>query len=196
MMALVGMDNTSDATESASAFRCFNMMELSCNNLLGLSHDESDNLSSLFFSDISSSCGSSDNLDEYLAPLLSSLHMFTSFLLLNIFIAKYFTELLIIIVSVNLLELALGSPHENLILNALSLPHVLLFSSSDFFTALRLSNFPALMAPLLHFLGLKFSFPLVSHGTLNIELRNILLIHEESESTFVCSDTDFNRLEN
>jgi hypothetical protein len=122
--------------------------------------------------------------------------MFTSFLLLNIFIAKYFTELLIFIVSVNLLELALCSSHKNLILDPLCLPHVLLLSPSDFFTTLRFSSFPALVAPLLHFLSLKLSGPLVSYSTFYIELWLIHIIHEESESAFVCLDTGLNCLIN
>lgn len=196
MMALVGVNNTGDAAESTSALDCFYMMELSSNYLLGLSHNECDNLGSLLLSDISSSCSSSDNLDEYLAPLLSSLHMFTSFLLLNIFIAKYFTELLIIIVSVNLLKLALCSSHKNLILDALCLPHMLLFSPSDFFTTLCLSNFPTLVAPLLYFFSLKFSCPLVSYSTFYVELWNIHIIHEKSESASVYLDASFNCLKN
>ena len=99
-MALVGVNNAGDTAEGACTFRCFDMsLELSYDGLLSLSHDECDNLSGLFLSDFCSArtC-SSDNLDEYLAPLLSSLHMLSSFLLLNIFIAKYFTELFIFIV--------------------------------------------------------------------------------------------------
>ena len=98
MMALVGVNDAGDTAEGTSAFRSFNMMELSRNYLLGLSHYECDDLGSLLLSDIGGTCSSSDNLDEYLAPLLSSLHMLSSFLLLNIFIAKYFTELFIFIV--------------------------------------------------------------------------------------------------
>jgi len=194
MMALVGVNNAGDTAESTSAFRGFNMMELSRNYLLGLSHYECDDLGSLLLSDISGTRSSSDNLDEYLAPLLSSLHMFTSLLLLHIFIAKYFSELLIILVSVNLFELALCSSHKNLILDTLCLPHVLLFCASDFLTALRLRNFPALVAPLLHFLSLEFSCPLVSYSTLHVELWLILIIHEESESALVGLDTSFHGL--
>jgi hypothetical protein len=196
MMALIGVNNAGDTAESTSAFRCFNMMELSCNYLLGLSHNECDDLGSLLLSDISSTRSSSDNLDEYLAPLLSSLHMFTIFLLLNIFIAKYFTERLILIVSIYLLELALSRSHKNLILYPLCLPHVLLFRPSDFFTTLRLCSFPALVAPLLHFLSLKLSGPLVSYSTFYIELWLVQIIHEESESAFISLDTGLNCLIN
>ena len=194
MMALVGVNDAGDTAEGTSAFRSFNMMELSCNYLLGLSHYECDDLGSLLLSDIGGTRSSSDNLDEYLAPLLSSLHMFTSFLLLHIFIAKYFSELLIILVSVNLFELALCSSHKNLILDTLCLPHVLLFCASDFLTALRLSNLPALVAPLLHFLSLEFGCPLVSHSTFYVELWLVLIIHEESESALVHLDTGFHGL--
>jgi hypothetical protein len=194
MMALVGVNDAGDAAESTSAFRSFNMMELRCNYLLGLSHYECDDLGSLLLSDVSGTRSSSDHLDEYLAPLLSSLHMFTSLLLLHIFIAKYFSELLIILVSVNLFELALCSSHKNLILDTLCLPHVLLLSPSDFFTTLRFSSFPALVAPLLHFLSLKFGCPLVSYNTFYVELWFILIIHEESESAFVGLDTSLNGL--
>lgn len=192
-MALVGVDNTGDTAESACAFCCFHMMELSYNCLLGLSHNECDNLSSLFLSD-SSNC-SSNNLDEYLAPLLSSLNMLTS-LLLNIFIAKYFTELLIIIVSGCLLKLVLCSSHEYFFLDPLSFPHVLLFCPPDLFPSLCLRNLTALMAPLLHFLGLKFSIPLVSFSTLHLEVGNVLSIHEELESAIIGSYTGFNCLKN
>jgi hypothetical protein len=194
MMALVGVNDAGDTAESTSAFGSFNMMELSRNYLLGLSHNECDDLGSLFLSDIGGTCSSSDNLDEYLAPLLSSLHMFTSLLLLHIFIAKYFSELLIILVSVNLFELALCSSHKNLILDTLCLPHVLLLGPADFLSTLRLRDLPALVAPLLHFFSLKFSCPLVSHSTFHGELRLILSVHEESEGAFVALDTGFNRL--
>lgn len=194
MMALVGVNDAGDAAESTSAFGSFNMMELRCNYLLGLSHYECDDLGSLLLSDISGTRSSSDHLDEYLAPLLSSLHMLTCFHLLNIFIAKYFSELLILIVSVYLLELALRSSHKNLILDPLGLPHVLLFCASDFLATLRLRHFPALVAPLLHFLSLKFSCPLVSHSTFYVELWFILIIHEESESAFVGLDASLNGL--
>ncbi len=173
MMALIGVDNTSDTAESTCTFRCFHMMELSYDGLLGLSHNECDNLSSLFFSN-SSSCSSSDNLNEYLAPLLSSLHMFTSFMLMNIFIAKYFSELFIIIVSRCLLELALCCLHENFFLDTLSFPYVLLFCPSDLFPTLSLGIFTALVTPLLHLFGLKFCSPLVTLCASDIEEWNIL----------------------
>lgn len=167
-------------------------MELSHDSLLGLSHNECDNLSSLFLSDGSSGSGS-DNLDEYLTPLLSSLHMFTSFLL-NIFIAKYFTELLIIIVRGCLLELALGCLHENFFLNTLSLPHVLLLCPPDLFPTLNLGNFAALMAPLLHLLGLKLGGPLVSLRAFDVETGNVLLILVESEGSLVSLNAGFDCL--
>lgn len=170
------------------------MVELGNDGLLGLSHDESDDLSGLLLSDGSDGCG--DNLDEYLAPLLSTLNMLSSLLLLNIFIAKYFTELFIILVSGSLFELLPRRPHEYLLLDPLSLPHVFFLRSPDLLPPLRLRVLPALLAPLLHLLGLKLRAPLVSLLAHHRESGCVrLLVQVEVEGACVRTHASVHRLE-
>ena len=181
-MALIGVDNAGDTAESASTICRCHLLELCCNNLLSLNHNEGDNLSDLFFGNISYCSSSSDHLNEYLTPLLSSLHLFA--FMLNLFVTEYFAELLILIFSSVLLEVCMSCSHENLLLDPLSLAPLLLFLPTNFLTTVCLGSLTALNAPLLDFFGLKFGSPTVSLSTVYSEEGHALL-YEESKGSIV-----------
>jgi hypothetical protein len=190
MMALVGVNNAGNAAESTSAIYRGHMLELCCNHLLSLSHNESDNLCHLFFSDICSNCSSSDNLNEYLTPLLSSLHLFA--LLLTLLITEHLTKLLILIIlSSVLVKVSLSSPHENLFLDSLSLASLPLLLLDNLLTTRILGHLSALVAPLLHLFGLKFCCPVMALSTVHREERLSLLL-KEGEGACVGLNTDVN----
>jgi hypothetical protein len=180
MMALVGVDNAGDAAESASAVCRGHVLELCCNHLLSLSHDECDNLRNLLFSDLSSFSLPSDDLDEYLTPLLSSLHLLA--FLLTLLFTEYLAELLILLIVVLsaaiLVEVCLCGPHEYLLLDPLSLASLPFFLAADLLSTRMLCTLPALVAPLLDLFGLKFGRPLVPLSATHSKERHLLLLEE------------------
>ena len=165
MLALVGMNNSGDTTESSHAVLTSNLLEHLDQSLVSLFHNKLNHFVNLLRSKGLSERlidRRSQNSHKWFAALCMLMMMLPSLIKIMKFFKKCFilTE-----IEIECRSRVLCGLLEQLLLHSDSFSHHLFITHTDIFPSLSLFTFLAYFAPLLYFLGLEFYSPFVAELT-------------------------------